>query len=190
MVSSRPVDDVRAEADAAEAVVIEVDLGRPFVRQLEHPVQRGRLAGIRDSRSRAWAVHGGRTRVGDTADALSLGRLEDVGRSDDVDRGATGRIGLHEWEEHRGQVHDVRDAVLDDGPLELIEVGDVAVDECQLLHFLGRHDQLESLSVRAEVVEDHRHLLAHELRARPGADASERAGDQEALVVHRPTLGR
>ena len=184
LVPTRPVDDVRPEADATDAVVLEVDLGRPFVRQLEDPVQRGRLAGVLDPRPRVRPVDGGRARVGDAADAPPPGRLEDVGCSDDVDGGAAGRIGLHEREKHCGQVHDVRDPVLADRPFELLEVGDIAVDERQLLELLGRHDQLEPVPVRAEVVQDHRHLFAHELCTRPGADAAQRAGDQETLVRH------
>ncbi len=83
-------------------------------------------------------------------------------------------------------MHDVRDAVLADRPLDLFEVRDVAVDERQLIDLLGRHDELEPSSVRAEVVQDDRNVLAHELCARPGADAPERTGDQEALIAHRP----
>src|SRR5438105_6022514 len=75
LVSSRPVDDVRTQADAAEAVVLEVDLRGPFVRQLEDPVQRRRLPRIRDPRPRARAVDGGRARVSDAADPLPLCRL-------------------------------------------------------------------------------------------------------------------
>src|SRR5438094_4239739 len=95
LVSSRPIDDVWTQADAAEAVVLEVDLRGPFVRQLEDPVQRRRLTRIRDTRPRARTVDGSRTRVGDAANALSLGRLEDVCCSHDVHGGPAGRIGFH-----------------------------------------------------------------------------------------------
>jgi len=74
--------------------------------------------------------------------------------------------------------------VLADRPLDLFEVGDVAVDERQLLDLLRRHDELEPASVRAEVVQNHRNVLPHELRARPGANAPERTGDQKALLAH------
>src|SRR5204863_5776122 len=94
LVSSRPIDDVWTQADAAEAVVLEVDLRGPFVRQLEDSVQRRRLARICDTRPRARAVDGSGARVGDAADPLPLRRFEDVGRSDDVDGSAAGRISL------------------------------------------------------------------------------------------------
>ena len=184
LVSPRPIDDVRAEADAADPFVCEVDLRRSLVRELEHSVERRRLTSILNSLPRAGAVDGRRARIGDAADALSLRRFEDVRCPDDVDGGAARWIGLHEREEHRGQVHDVRDAVLCDRSLEVIEIGDVAVEECRLLQLVGRHDQLEPIPVRAEVVQDHRHVLAHELRTRPGPDAPERTGDQKAFLRH------
>ena len=131
LVSTRPVDDIRAEADAADAVVLEVDLRRSLVRELEHSVEGRRLTCVLDPRARPGAVDGRRARIGDAADTLSLRRFEDVGRPDDVDRRASRWICLNEREEHRGEVHDVRDAVLSDRLLEVIEIGDVAVDERQ-----------------------------------------------------------
>ena len=184
LISPRPVDDVRAEADTADAVVLEIDVRRSLVCELEDSVERRRLTCVFDPRPGGGAVDGRRARVGDATDALPLGRFEDIGRSDDVDGRASGWIGLHKRDEHRGEVNDVCDAVLSDRPLEVIEIGDVAVKKCRLLQLVGRHDQLEPLSVRAEVVQDHRHVLADELRARPGADAPERTGDQEAFVPH------
>jgi hypothetical protein len=131
LVSSRPVDDVRAEADTADAVVLEIDVRRPLVCELEHSVEGRRLSCIFDPWAGGGAVDGGRARVGDAADTLSLGRFEDIGRSDDVDGRASGWIGLHERDEHRGEVNDVRNAVLSDRLLEVIEVGDVTVKECR-----------------------------------------------------------
>ena len=155
-----------------------------LVRELEHAVEGSRLACIRDTRPGAGTVDRGRARIREAGHAVPLRRFENVRRPDDVDGGAAWWIGLHEREEQRSQMHDVRDAVLADRPLDLFEVGDVAVDERQLFDLLRRHDELEPASVRAEVVQNHRNVLAHELCARPGADAPERTGDQEAFFRH------
>ena len=168
--------------DAGHALVGPVDPGRALVRGLEDAVQRPRVA------LAAVVVDGGGARVGDRGrEAVAAGRLEHVHRADDVDGRAERRVRLHERHLQRGEVDHVRDLVLRERPLELLQVGDVAADEGDLLDLVGRRDQLEPVPVVAEVVRDDGDALADEQRRRPGPDAAERAGDEEP-VAHVLTL--
>ena len=82
-------------------------------------------------------------------------------------------------------MHDVRDPVLGDGALELREVGDVADQKGDSRQLVRRHDQPQPVRVVAEVVRDDRHALFDEQPARPRAETSERASDEEPLRHRR-----
>jgi hypothetical protein len=110
-------------------------------------------------------------------DAARLRRVEDVDRSADVHRGAVRRIGLDLRQQQSRQVDHVRDAALVEQARERLSVDDVALHELDL----GVGRQAEAAVVRPEVEADDLDTLLGEQRTGPGADAAERAGDQEAL---------
>ncbi len=73
---------------------------------------------------------------------------------------------------------DVRDAVVVEHVRQRLAVGDVALDERDL----GVRGEPEAPVVGAEVEADDLGAFGGELRAGPGADAAERAGDEEPLA--------
>jgi len=85
-------------------------------------------------------------------------------------------------------VDDVRDGVLVEDRVDRVEVGDVADDERDPFDLLGRHDQLETPMVRAEVERGDGRAVAHQGSDRPGTDASEGARDEESLSSHGRTI--
>ena len=112
LIAPWPVDDVRADPDRRDVVVVPVDARRSLVCELEDPIQgRGRdsarlgsgggVGGVVDSR---------RARVREPANAIEprLDRLEDDDGSVHVD--ASAALGVRATERHlqRGEVDDVR----------------------------------------------------------------------------------
>ncbi len=72
----------------------------------------------------------------------------------------------------------VRDLVLVEQPRERLPVDDVALHERNL----GVGDEPQAAVVGAEVEADDADALLGQQRARPGADAAERTGDEEPLA--------
>jgi hypothetical protein len=134
-------------------------------------VVRDRTAGVVDLR-----VHGRRARIGHL-DAPRLCGVEHVDRAADVDGGAVGRVALDARDEQRSEMDDVRDAVLVERVRERVAIGDVAAHERDLDIGCESHPPI----VVAEIEPDDLHALGGELRARPGADAAECAGDEKPL---------
>ena len=81
-------------------------------------------------------------------------------------------------------MNDPRDRVLVERAAERFEVGDVATHQRQPLTLLRREDELQPVRRIAEVVA-HRlvAVLQHGFH-RPGAQAPERPGDQDALAQY------
>ena len=77
----------------------------------------------------------------------------------------------------------VRDLVLVEQLAEPLAVDDVALDERDL----GVRDEPQAAVVGAVVEADDADALLGEQRARPGADAAERAGDEEPLGAQGST---
>jgi hypothetical protein len=80
-------------------------------------------------------------------------------------------------------VDDVRDPVPVQRPVERGSVGDVATHDRNL----GVGGEPQSVVRGAEIEADDLDVLRGELRAGPGADAPQRARDEEALVRHGST---
>ena len=93
-----------------------------------------------------------------------------------VPYGGSGLIWRHE---QRGEMDHVRDPVLVEQARERLAVDDVALHERDL----GVGDEPQAAVVGAEVEADDVDALLGQQRARPRADAAERAGDEEPLAL-------
>ena len=78
---------------------------------------------------------------------------------------------------------DVRDPVLVEGPLDRGELGDVAALEHDPAEVLVARDLADPARVRRLVEGDDDGSLVGEVADGPGADAAQRARDQEALLA-------
>ena len=115
--------------------------------------------------------------------ATTLDGLEHVDGPRDIDLGTERRVGTTEGHLQRGEVDDVRDAVVVEGALDGREIGDVADDEIDAREVRRLHDELDPAGIAAEIEGDDRHALAQQLTDRPCPDATEGARDEEALAV-------
>ena len=133
----------------------------------------GVLGGVDRDRT---GVHDGRHPIG-----AASGGLEDVDRADDVDECSPRRVGTAEGDLERRQMDEVRDLVPVDGAFDGAQVGDVADLEADSRKLVGGHDETEPAGIAPEIERDHLRTVAHEGADRPGPDAPEGAGDEEAL---------
>ncbi len=77
---------------------------------------------------------------------------------------------------------DAGDPMLVEDAAETLEVGDVALDEGDTLPLLRREDELEPVRPVAEVEAERLVVRVERGLERPGADATERSRDENALA--------
>src|SRR5208282_3294610 len=113
--------------------------------------------------------------------AVPPDRFEDHRGADRVDLHAPDGIGAYQRQLHSGQMDDMGDLVVGDDPFDRGEVGDVAVDPGCAGELVVVEDEAQPVRVPRQVVGDHAGALGEQPPDRPGPDAAQAAGDQEAF---------
>ena len=105
-------------------------------------------------------------------------RLEHDQRAEDVDLGPQDRVGPADRHLQSGQVDHVGDLMPAQGPLELLQVGDIPLDEGHLGQLLVGQHHAQPAQVLLEIVDPDLVAPFQQMADNPAADAAVAAGQQ------------
>ena len=184
-IAAGTVDGPGTQADAGDAVVLEIDAGIAFIAAFENAVVRGRCQQhiIGDRRLILFRRPEDRGGTG-INEPLYLPfrlahRLEDGQCSQHVHLGTQQRVGSADRYLEAGEMDDVGNVVFGQCMAKARKVGDIALDEARLLHLLRRQDQVEPMRVFLEIINEDLVATVEQVANDPGADTAVTAGEKD-----------